>query len=342
MDHPGFFRREGPFALEDVASYVKGRIAHAADGKVMISDVKALDDAGEGHISFFDNRKYLAQLGASKGSACLIAEAFLDRVPPSMACIVVPQPYHAFAMALRLFYPDALTSRTAEMSMGEGPIHATARIGEGVRIEPNAVVGPEAIVGEGTIIAAGALVGYRCVVGKDCYIGPSVSLTHTLIGDRAIIHAGVRIGQDGFGFAMGKEGHLKVPQIGRVIIGDDVEIGANTTIDRGALKDTRIGMGTKIDNLVQIGHNVVVGRHCILVGQCGIAGSTVLGDFAVLGGQAGLAGHLTVGSGAQLAGNSAAMHSIPAGERWAGTPAKKMEQFARELAVVKRLAEPKK
>ena len=342
MDHPGFFHREGPFSLEDITASVKGRIARAPDPKALICDVKALDDAGEGHISFFENRKYLAQLGSTKGSACLIAEAFLDRVPQSMACIVVPQPYHAFAIALRLFYPGALASRTAEMAFGEAPIHPSARVGSGVRIEPNVVVGPEAVVGDGTILAAGALVGYRCVVGKDCYVGPAVSLTHTLVGDRVIIHAGARIGQDGFGFAMGRDGHLKVPQIGRVVIDDDVEIGANTTIDRGALKDTRIGHGTKIDNLVQIGHNVVIGRHCILVGQCGVAGSTVLEDFAVLGGQAGVAGHLTVGKGAQLAGNSASMHSIPAGERWAGSPARKMEQFARELAAVMRLAEPKK
>lgn len=342
MDHPGFFHREGPFSLEDIAAFVKGQISRAPDPKAPICDVKALDEAGEGDISFFENRKYLAQLGSTKGSACLIADAFLDRVPQSMACIVVPQPYHAFAMALRLFYPSALASRTAEMAHGEPPIHPSARIGAGVRIEPNVVVGPEAVVGDGTILAAGALVGYRCIVGKGCYVGPAVSLTHAIIGDRVIIHAGARLGQDGFGFAMGREGHLKVPQIGRVVVSDDVEIGANTTIDRGALKDTRIGQGTKIDNLVQIGHNVVIGRHCILVGQCGIAGSTVLEDFAVLGGQAGVAGHLTVGKGAQLAGNSASMHSIPAGERWAGSPAKKMESFARELAAVKRLAEPKK
>jgi UDP-3-O-[3-hydroxymyristoyl] glucosamine N-acyltransferase len=163
-----------------------------------------------------------------------------------------------------------------------------------------------------------------------------------VIGKRAVMNAGCVIGADGFGGAWDGERWLKMPHIGRVLIGDDVEIGANTTIDRGALRDTVIGEGTKIDNLVQIGHNVVIGQHCILVGQCGVAGSTVIEDFAVLGGQAGVAGHLTVGKGAQLAGNSASMHSIPAGERWAGSPAKKMEQFARELAAVMRLAEPKK
>ena len=182
------------------------------------------------------------------------------------------------------------------------PIDATAEIEEGVVIEPGAIVGPEARIGRGTRLAAGAVVGYRVTIGRDCYIGPLVTVAHALVGDRVILHSGVRIGQDGFGFAMSARGHLKVPQIGRVVIQDDVEIGANTTIDRGSLKDTIIGEGTKIDNLVQIGHNVVVGRHCVIVAQSGISGSTELGDFVVMGGQAGAVGHIKIGSGAHIAG----------------------------------------
>src|SRR5262249_33753560 len=155
-------------------------------------------------------------------------------------------PYRAFALALQHFYPDALHSMTALAASGEPPVHPTAELEEGVRIEPLAVIGREARIGAGSGIAAGALVGYRVRIGRGCYVGPGAALTHALIGDRVIVHAGVRIGQDGFGFAVGKEGHLKVPQIGRVIIGDDVEIGANSCIDRGALKDTIIGTGTKI------------------------------------------------------------------------------------------------
>ena len=148
------------------------------------------------------------------------------------------------------------------------------------------------------------MIGYRVTIGRDSHIGPLATVAHALVGDRVIIHSGVRIGQDGFGFAMGGRGHLKVPQIGRVIIQDDVEIGANSTIDRGALKDTIIGEGTKIDNLVQIGHNVVIGRHCVLVGQSGVSGSTELGDFVVMGGQSGAVGHIKIGTGAQIAGTS--------------------------------------
>ena len=164
---------------------------------------------------------------------------------------------------------------------------------------------------------------------------------HALLGDRVYLHPGVRIGQDGFGFAMGPGGHLKVPQLGRVIIQNDVEIGANTTIDRGANRDTLIGEGTKIDNLVQIGHNVSVGRHCVIVAHVGVSGSTEIGDFVAIGGQAGVAGHLKVGSGAQIAAQSGVMNDVPAGERWGGAPAKPMREFMRELATLTRITKAK-
>jgi UDP-3-O-[3-hydroxymyristoyl] glucosamine N-acyltransferase len=248
------------------------------------------------------------------------------------------EPYRGFALALQHFYPDALRSKTALMAAGEPPVHQSASLQEGVRVEPGAVIGPEAHIGRGSLIAAGALVGYRVRVGRDCYVGPMVSLTHALIGDRVILHAGARIGQDGFGFAMSTAGHLKVPQIGRVLIGDDVEIGANSCVDRGALSDTIIGEGTKIDNLVQIGHNVVIGRHCVIVGQVGISGSTELGDFAVMGGQSGSAGHIRIGAGAQIAGASHVKNDVPPGARMGGTPAMPLGEWARQVAFLRRLA----
>ena len=218
-------------------------------------------------------------------------------MPEGVGALVMAQPYRGFALALQLFYPDAMMPKAAMAQTGDPPIHPTARIEEGVKIEPGAIIGREAQIGRGTTIAGGALIGYRVTIGRGGYVGPGASVTHALIGDRVILHAGVRIGQDGFGFAMGPSGHLKVPQIGRVIIQDDVEIGANSCVDRGALKDTVIGEGTKIDNLVQIGHNVVIGRHCVIVGQVGISGSAELGDFVVMGGQSGTVGHIKVGRG---------------------------------------------
>jgi UDP-3-O-[3-hydroxymyristoyl] glucosamine N-acyltransferase len=203
------------------------------------------------------------------------------------------------------------------------------------------VIGPEARIGRGTTIAAGTVIGYRVHVGRDCYVGPNASITHALLGNQVTIHAGAAIGQDGFGFAMGKSGHVKVPQIGRVVIQDGVEIGANTTIDRGALRDTVIGEGTKIDNLVQIGHNVVIGRHCVIVAQTGISGSAEIGDFVVLGGQVGVVGHVKIGAGAQIAASSNVRGDVPPGVRWGGTPAKPVRLWFRELTLLQKLAERK-
>jgi UDP-3-O-[3-hydroxymyristoyl] glucosamine N-acyltransferase len=339
MDHPGFFERAAPVRLDHLAQKVGAELAPDADPATIIHDVKGLADAGPGDVSFLDNRKFLPLLASSRASAFLVAPAFSTRIPKGAAALVMPQPYRGFALALQLFYPDAMWSRTTMAAAGDPLVHPSARLEEDVTIEPGAVVGREAQIGRGTRIAAGAVIGYRVTIGRGAYVGPGASVLHALIGDRVILHSGVRVGQDGFGFAMGAKGHLKVPQIGRVIIQDDVEIGANTCIDRGALKDTVIGEGTKIDNLVQIGHNVVMGRHCVIVGQVGIAGSAELGDFVVMGGQSGLVGHIKVGSGAQIAGGSHAKDDVPAGARIGGTPAVPLAEWARQIATLKRLTQ---
>jgi len=339
MQHPGFFERAGPFSVREIAARVGATLANNADGARMLSDVRPLQAAGPEHITFLDNRKYAAQLTRTLAGACITAERMATRAPSDTAVLIAASPYAAFARALELFYPTARLSKASASAADESGrlVHPTARIGRETIVEPGAIVGREAVIGDGTTIAAGAVVGYRVVLGKDCYLGAGASVMHAIIGDRAIIHPGVRIGQDGFGFAMGREGHLKVPQIGRVIVGNDVEIGANSTIDRGSLSDTVIGDGTKIDNLVQIAHNVVIGRHCIIVAQSGIAGSARLGDFVVMGAHSGVVGHVTIGDGAQIAGMGHVKDDVEAGARMGGTPARSFNEWARELAAIRRL-----
>ena len=335
MEHPGFFERQAPMQLSSLLPRIEAEPLAAGSSDVVIADVRTLDDAGPADLAFLDNKRYLPQLANTRAAACLISPAFANRVPAGTRAVPCKSPYRSFALALLAFYPDALTCRVAAATTSA--IDPSARLESDVVVEAGAVVGPEAWIGSGTRIAAGAVVGYRCTVGRGSYIGANATLMHCLIGDRVIIHAGARIGQDGFGFAMGPRGHLKVPQIGRVIIQDDVEIGAGSCVDRGAIKDTIIGEGTKIDNLVQIGHNVVIGRHCIICGHTGISGSAELGDFVVMGGQSGSAGHIKIGSGSQLAGASHAKDDLPPGGRYGGTPAKPLREWGREIAYLRRV-----
>lgn len=341
MQHPGFFERAGPFPLSVIVAKLGVTVDPLVNLTKEIRDVKPLHQAGEHDCSFYDNVKYLTQLSSTQAGACLVAPAVAERLPKQTAALVTKAPYIAFAYALQLFYGNALrteetniTNRSSKRSW----VHGSAKIDETAIIEPGTIIGPEAQIGRGTIVSAGAVIGYRVSVGQNSFVGPSASISHAILGDRVIVHAGVRIGQEGFGFAMGPNGHLKVPQVGRVIIDDDVEIGANTSIDRGAMSDTVIGQGTKIDNLVQIGHNVIIGRHCVIVAQSGIAGSAQLGDHVVMGGQSGVAGHVTIGRGAQIAGSAHVVRDVPPGARMGGTPAVPFSQWARGVAAIKRLS----
>ena len=334
-----FFSVSGPFTLRELAETAAAETGGAFDPEAEIADVAALDSAGPDDISFLDNKHYVDAFTQSKARACVVQPEYAAKAPPGMALLMTPDPYRAFAKIASLFYPVAAPVAGIAPSAVVDP---TAKIGVDCRIEANAVIGAGAEIGAGTIIGPTAVVGAGVVVGSDCSIGAGVTLAYCLLGNNVILHPGVRVGQDGFGFALGAGGHLKVPQLGRVIIEDDVEIGANTTVDRGAGPDTVIGAGTKIDNLVQIAHNVRVGRGCVIVSHVGISGSTKVGDFVMIGGQAGLTGHLSIGSGARIAAQSGVMRDVDPGATVCGSPAIPAREYWRQVTMVAGLGKKRK
>ncbi len=340
MTEPVFFRRAQTPTLAEIITEIGARAPEGADLSLTITGVGPLDTAGPGDLTFLDNPKYADQLVKTRASAVFVSERYADRAPEGVIALVTADPYRAFAKFVGWMFPEAMRPGSFFGASGVSPmsfVHPEARLEPGVVVDPGAVVGPRAAVGAGTVIGPHAVIGPDVRIGRDCSVGAGATVQHALIGDRVIVHPGVRIGQDGFGFAMGPKGHLKAPQIGRVIIQNDVEIGANSTIDRGANRDTVIGEGTKIDNLVQIAHNVTIGRHCVIVSQVGIAGSTSLADFAVLGGQVGLAGHIKIGMGAQIAAQSGVMSDVPPGQKWGGSPAVPMRDWLKGIVLLQKL-----
>lgn len=339
MADPRFFTVGGPFTAAEIAARTGAQIAGAdAEPGRVLRDVAPLESATADELSFLDNRKYVEALRRTRAGAVLLPPDLAGVAPKTATLLLTPQPYRAYALAARAFYPEPAPVAGVAPSAAIDP---TARLGHGCAVEAHAAIGAAVEIGARTLIGANAVIGPGCVLGDDVRVGANASLSHCIIGARVRIYPGVRIGQDGFGFAPDPTGHVKVPQLGRVIVGDDVEIGANTTIDRGAGPDTVIGAGTWIDNLVQIGHNVQTGRGCIIVAQVGISGSTRLGDFVVIGGQAGLIGHLTIGSGARIGAQSGVMRDVAPGETVLGTPAAPVREFHRQTALLRRLAKNK-
>lgn len=325
-----FFPLAGPFPLARLAEIAEAQLSDGAFADRLFVDVAALDEAGPEHVSFLENRRYLPALAATRAGACLIHPSLAERAPPGTALLLAKEPYRGYARIAAAFHPDLPPA---------GGIHAravvdpTALLEPGVVVEAGAVIGARARLGARVWIGPNAVIGDAVEIGADSRVGAGASVSHALVGKRVRIYPGARIGQDGFGFAMSPAGHLKVPQLGRVLIGDDVEVGANSTVDRGSASDTVIGDGTLIDNLVQIGHNVRVGRGCVIVAQVGIAGSARLDDFVVVGGQVGIAGHLRIGAGARIAAQSGVHRDVPAGSELGGTPAVPMSEFRRLCAL---------
>lgn len=335
MADPRFFDNAGPFSLARVAELSEGKVAR--DVAIDITDVGSLDSAGPSHLAYCEGAKFRSALERTKAGVVLVGEAFAASVPAAAIAVICGRPSLGFAKVASALYPNAdLIWPKANPPLQR--VAPSARIGEGSVIAPDVFIGEGVEIGNDCAIAPGVVIGRGVKIGHRALIGPNVSVTCALLGDRCTVHEGARIGQGGFGYVSRATGHFKIPQLGRVIIQDDVEIGANVTIDRGALADTVIGEGTKIDNLVQIGHNNRIGRHCIIAAQVGISGSCEIGDFVVLGGQVGVADHLKIGSGAFVAAKSGVTRSLDAGKVYAGYPAHPIEQWRREVGTLARLA----
>lgn len=339
MPDPNFFKSTGEFTLSEIAGLTGAELSEPSAGDFKIQDVAPLDEAQNSDLSFLDNIKYKDQFEKTLAGACFVKPEFQNVAPSNTRLLLTPFPYKAYALAAQKLYPDIKPeAHVAETAV----IAGSAKIGKSCVIEGNVVIQDDAVIGDYSWLEPGCVIGANVQIGSGCRIGANAVVSHALIGDHVRLYPGVAVGQDGFGFAIDPSGHVKVPQLGRVIIEDGVQIGANTTIDRGAGPDTVIGQGTWIDNLVQIGHNVKIGKGCIIVAQCGISGSTVLDDFAVLGGQVGVAGHLHIGKGARVAAQSGIMRDIPPGEEQMGYPALPMRQFMRQIATLNRLVKKEK
>jgi len=338
MADPRFFKKADPMTLAALADLAGAELQNPKKAGLMIDDVAPLEIATADHVSFLQNRKYISTVGETKAGACFVEEELVARLPKETTALVTDNPYRSFALAAQAYY----TEQPIGVTDGEQRIHPSAKIHPSTQISATAVVGPNVEIGEGTIVSAGAVVDQGVIIGKNCEIGPNTTISYALIGDNVLIYSGAQIGHRGFGFAPNPDKPVKLPQLGRVIIEDHVEVGANTTIDRGSGHDTVIGRGTMIDNLVQVAHNVKIGRNCMIAAHVGISGSAELGDFVMVGGQAGFAGHIKVGSNVQVASKSGVMKDIDGNQAVGGFPAIPIKDWHRQTVSVKNLANKKK
>jgi len=331
MPDPRFFEGLGPIGLGDLAALAGAELTEPGAARRMIRGVAILGRAGRDTATFLADRKHAANLPASAAAACFVRAKDAEALPEGWVALVTREPQGAYAEAAgRLHRVRAIPPGPA--------IADSAELEEGVMLAPGAVIGPGARVGRGTQVGPNAVIGPGVAIGRDCLISGNVTLSCALVGDRVKILAGAAIGEAGFGATVGPQGLMDIPQLGRVIIQDNVTVGANSCIDRGAFEDTVIGENTKIDNLVQIGHNCRIGRNVVMAAHTGISGSVDVGDGVQMGGRVGIADHVTIGAGARLAAASGVMGEVPAGETWGGFPARPIRRWLREAAWVGRMA----
>ena len=330
---PRFFEPLGPVSLTELAGLTGAELTDADLGARSVTSVATLFHAGPTTVSFLADKRYLAELEASAAGACFVTPAFLSSVPEGCAALVTREPQVAYAKA-------AARLHRLRLQPADGPeVHPEAELEEGVILHRGVIVGPGARIGAGTVIGPNSVVGPGVTIGRNCWFGPNVGVGCAVIGDRVRILSGAVIGEQGFGVAGGTEGMIDLPQLGRVVLQDGVSIGACTCIDRGAFDDTVIGENSKIDNLVQVGHNVRMGRNCVAAAHTGLSGSVTVGDNVMFGGRAGVADHIDIGTGARLAAMSGVISDIPAGETWGGYPARPLKRFMRETVWLKRNSE---
>lgn len=333
MPDDRFFERLGPLSLGAVVEASRGRLVRGDPGR-LVHAVAPLGEAGPDEIAFAAGR-HAGGVAASGAGVLILEPSAVDLAPEGAAVIESTETQAAWARISRILHAPKRTD-------GGEKVAASAELEAGVVLAPGVVVGEGARIGRGTRIGPNTVVGPGVMIGRDCEIGSNVSIGFALIGDRVRIHAGVVIGEPGFGAAGSKEGPIDIPQLGRVIIQDAVTIGANTCIDRGAFGDTVIGEGTKIDNLVHIAHNVTIGRFCLIAGQVGISGSVTIQDGVMFGGQAGVGDHLTVGKGARIAAAASVLADVAPGETVSGYPARPLRQFLRETVWLSKQAASRK
>jgi UDP-3-O-[3-hydroxymyristoyl] glucosamine N-acyltransferase len=334
-----FYTRKGPFTLKEICKVTGATLSDSTKDSLMIHDITTLQSANSSTIAVFHNRKYLDSFSTSQAAACFVEEGSVHKAPSTMVCLVTPKPYRAYAKVLGMFYSEAsFTPSISEYAF----IDPSATIGKNCLIEPGVVIRANVTIGNDTKILAHAVINEGVQIGNNCHIDVNVYVSHAQVGNNVKIYPHSTIGKTGFGFDMDQDGFISVPQIGRVIIEDSVEIGANCNIDRGSLEDTIIGAGSRIDSLVQLGHNVRLGKGCIIVSQVGIAGSTQLGNYVVAAGQVGIAGHLKIGDGVRIGAKSGLMRDVPAGETVMGIPAVSFKQWQKQIVTLERLVKGRK